>query len=322
MKIALIFPGYGSQFVGMGKELYDNHRIVQEYFEEASNCLNINFVKLCFASSDSELGKATNAYTSMFLVSSALVGLLKQEGISFDVVAGYNNGDYAALFAAGGISLPDGLYLLNKYTTFYQEALDQMSAKAIRVVGISAKRLALLCDKASTKEERAYIAIYETDKSHIVAGHKNAVDLVRDMASDMVGKNKVDIDVVSSEVGLHSPLMNPIVDQFKIYLEKVDFKDLAVPMIESVNGRQIKRGTRIREHVIEHIHEPVKWTKIMNALNAYDVVVEVGPGTTLSALVRAEYPDKRVIAINKQSDIDELKSLIQSVAQAAQPTEK
>src|SRR5579872_2345677 len=101
MKIALLFPGYGSQYVGMGKELYDEYRIVQEYFEEASNCVNINFVKLCFASSDSEISKLVNAYTSLFVIGGAVSALLKEHGIVPDVVAGYNNGEITALFAAG-----------------------------------------------------------------------------------------------------------------------------------------------------------------------------------------------------------------------------
>jgi len=108
MKIALLFPGYGSQFVGMGKELYNDYRIVQEYFEEASNCINTNFVKLCFASSDAELSKITNAYTSLFLVGSSIYALLKELEIEPDMVAGYNNGEFAAMFAGGCFSFPDG----------------------------------------------------------------------------------------------------------------------------------------------------------------------------------------------------------------------
>src|SRR5438477_11718929 len=109
MKTALLFPGYGSQFVGMGKELYDEYRIVQEYFEEASNCSNVNFVKLCFASSDVELGKLAHAYMSLFLIGSCVSAVLKEQGIIPDVVAGYNNGEITSLFAGGCFSLPDGL---------------------------------------------------------------------------------------------------------------------------------------------------------------------------------------------------------------------
>src|SRR5436190_23732080 len=101
MKIGFIFPGYGNQFVGMGKELYDEFRIVQEYFEEAYNCLNINFVKLCFASSEQELATISNSHISIFLVGASLFALLKEQGIKCDLIAGYGIGSYTALFSAG-----------------------------------------------------------------------------------------------------------------------------------------------------------------------------------------------------------------------------
>src|SRR5690606_20836996 len=126
MKIGMVFPAQGSQFVGMGKELYDDSRIMQEYFEQASNCLDINFVKLCFASSDAELSILNHTYTSLFLVSSSLYALLKDAGIEPSIVAGYNIGEYAAMHAASSLSLPDGLYLLNKYANFYQDLLKEL----------------------------------------------------------------------------------------------------------------------------------------------------------------------------------------------------
>src|SRR5690349_16803857 len=101
MKIGVVFPGYGSQYVGMGKEFYDHFRVVQEYFEEASNCLDANFVKLCFAASDQELSEITNAYTAIFLTEVALYGVLVEQGVKVDQVAGLCIGRYAALFAAG-----------------------------------------------------------------------------------------------------------------------------------------------------------------------------------------------------------------------------
>src|ERR1700679_1827025 len=136
MKIMMLFPGYESQFVGIGKELYDQHRLMQEYFEEASSCLNLNFVKLCFASSDSELSKIQNSYPILFLLSTAVAALLKQEGIRPDVCVGYCDGQMSALSAGGGISMPDGLYFFSKYAAFYQELLKEYPFKSYRIKGM------------------------------------------------------------------------------------------------------------------------------------------------------------------------------------------
>ena len=308
MKIAMVFPGYGSQFVGMGKELYDQHRIIQEYFEEASSCLDKNFVKLCFASSDAELARMSNAYTAIFLVSASIYALLEKEGIKPDVVAGYNLGEYAALFAAKGITLPDGLYLLNKYATFYNEALESMNVHEVRIQGCDAKTIEDICFKASNHEQKVFVALYESPLVHIVAGDSQAIDRLRDIISDMDAG--IEIDFVDTAIGLHSPLMEPVINQFRMYLEKVDFKDLQMPLIDSIDGKLIELGERIRNQELKRISSPVFWTRIVKALADYDLIIEVGPGTHLSQLLIKEYPDKHIIAINKPEDLKELRKLI------------
>ena len=307
MKIAIVFPGYGSQFVGMGKELYDEHRVIQEYFEEASNCLDKNFIKLCFASSDAELSRPINAYTATFLVSCALAALLKQEGIQADAVAGYNLGEYAALCSMGGITFPDGLYLLNKYATLYTEALESMQVHAISVEGLTSDALENICFKASSQNGHAFIAVYESPKMHIVAGTSESIERVKDMVTEVA--QKTDVNYVDTAIGLHSPLMEPVIQQFQMYLEKVDFKDLLVPLI-GVNGRAIQEGAQVREQELKRMSSPVMWTETMKMLGAYDLIIEVGPGTHLATLLKNAHPDKTIVSLNKPQDLVDIKSIV------------
>lgn len=308
MKIAMLFPGYGSQYVGMAKELYDESRTMQEYFEEASNCLPINFVKLCFASSDSDLARMENAYSATFLVSCAINAILKEEGINADIVAGYNLGEFAALYAGGAFTFPDGLYLLNKYASIYQEELVSMNVGVIRVQGISTQALQSMCQKAGEQGEHASIALYISDTDHVVSGDVDAVAVVRGQVSADIDATIEDVPV---DIGLHSALMQPVADRLKPYLEKVDFKELAMPLVCSADVCHVATGEQVRARVIEHIYTPVKWTKVMQSLTDYDVLIEIGPGTMLSTLAKAQYPDKIVVSINKRSDITDLKKILE-----------
>lgn len=305
MKIALLFPGYGSQFVGMGKELYDEYRIVQEYFEEASNCLNINFVKLCFASSDVELGKMANAYTSLFLIGSSIYAVLKEHGIEADIVAGYNNGETTALFVAGCFSLPDGLYLLNKFCSFYQEFIDQHDFDVVQISGIATQQLEDICKKINQDEDKVFIAIYNSPTNHMVAGRRSDLSDLQDIVSD-----SAEVDYIGAEVGLHSPLMSEVVSLYKDYLEKVDFKDLKIPLISAIDGELITLGTDIKERYIRHIDFPLDFARAIKRLLDYDCILIAGDDDNLLQLIKHYYPEKMVMAIAKKVDIDTLKEMV------------
>ena len=304
MKIALLFPGYGSQYVGMGKELYDEYRIVQEYFEEASHCIDINFVKLCFASSDVELGKLINAYAALFLMGSSTYALLKENGINPDVVTGYNNGETAALFAAGCFSLPDGIYLLNKFCTFYQEIVDGMDVDMIHITGVTTKQVEDACAQVSKTEGKAFVALYNSPTDHIVAGNRDQLAEIQDIFGE------ADIQYIGVEYGLHSELMNAVIDQFKVYLEKVDFKDLQIPMISGIDGKIITQGADTKDRFISHINSPLMFNRVMRTLADYDCIIVANPGNRMAEMVKVQYPDKVVVAIAKTTDIDTLKEMI------------
>ncbi|MCA9769755.1 ACP S-malonyltransferase [Candidatus Dependentiae bacterium] len=307
MKIGMLFPPQGSQFVGMGKELYDNSRIMQEYFEEASSCLDINFVKLCFASSDAEINGLNNAYTSLFLVSSALWAVLKDRDVQPDIVLGYNAGEYAALHAAGSLSLPDGLYLLNKYATLYQELLSDLDVSVLRITGSSSKIIEKACKDTSSKKEFVHIAVYESATQHIVAGHTPAV--VR--LSDVVRReNGIKIKNESIAIGLHSPLMQPVVASIKMYLEKIDFKDATIPIITNADAQKTSSGDDIKEKVIAQFHQPVLLVQSMELLAECDLVIEVGPGKQMTSLFNQRYPDIQTVAINTKSDLEQLQMIL------------
>jgi len=306
MKIAALFPGYGSQYVGMGKGLYDESRLVQEYFELASDCLKMNFVQLCFASSDVELARMENAYVSLFLISSAIFDLMKSEGIEVDTVAGYNIGQYAAMHAAGSLSLPDGLYLLKKYVGMYQELLQNSEVAFYRVSGLDAKQLQKLCEKASNKNSFVAIVLFESDDEHIIAGHAEAVAKVLPKIIDLEGIT----ELIGPEVGLHSSIKDEVEKTFKMYLQKVDFKDATTEVLCNVTGKKTRIGKELQGCAVDWITNPVIWTDVLQQLGEYDLLIQIGPGTQLRDMLKQRFPDKEVLAINTREDIDHLKKIL------------
>lgn len=307
MKIAILFPGYGSQYVGMGKELYDQSRIMQEYFEEADSCLNLNMLKLAFASSDIELSMMQNAYPTQFVVSASIFAILKEEGIVPALMAGYNLGSYAALFAARGISFPDALYLLNKYASLYQEALATLPAiELLRIQGMPTKKLAKMCADLSRNDDLVSIAIINTPTDHIVSGNAGVVDALREKLED---ETSLQIHELPREIGLHSALLDALAGQFKMYLEKVDCKDLEIPVLNNA-GDQIMASADVKQMIIDLINKPINWHQVLLDLAAYDCIIQVGPGAEIADQVATMYPEKKVLAINKLNDIEQLKKLI------------
>lgn len=310
MKIGMLFPAYGSQYVGMGKELYDNSRIVQEYFEEASHCLDINFVKLCFASSDIELSKISHAYPALFLVSTSTAAYIKQFGIKIDYVAGHGIGEYGALCTASGLSFPDGLYLLSKLSKFYTEIRENLDIKSVLVNGISSRKLNQLCKDHSSDDCQAHISVYENQKEHVVTGNTQAIDLlIQDLKLNSNIKN------FDLEEGLHSPLLNQLLDQIKIYLTKVDFKDLSIPLISSISAKEICNAKKAQIALINQIVKPIYWQNVIKQFGMMDVIIVPAPSKYLVTELKSVYPDKQIIGVDTMADIEVLKNLANQIAE-------
>jgi len=305
-RIGMIFPGQGSQFLGMGKALYDQERIVQEHFEEASNCLGVNFVRLCFASSEKELREVANTQTAIFLVSSAISALLKERyGIVPDLVAGHSLGEYTAIQVAGGMTFPDALYLLNKRSQFMGEAVRAQNGGMLAVLRFPEDKLKIICeqyDKPGSLEHVAEVANYNSPSQIVVSGTIPELKMVkRDV--EALGGRAIMINVAGA---FHSRMLEQAEKLFSTYLLKVDFRPLEIPLANNIAGKLVWSPKSIKDSLVKQTSSHIYWWKAMEYFRKMDVIVEVGPGTKFAKMIKREWPDKKVISINEQEDINEL----------------
>lgn len=314
-KIGFIFPGQGSQFLGMGKELYDKHRIIQDCFEQASKCLDQNFVRLCFASSEKELRETINAQTSIFLVAASLCQLLQEKyGIVPDVVAGHSSGEYAAMFSAGGMTFADAIYLVKKRALFMEEATRQCEGGMIAVLGLSYDVLKEICakyDDPSSNKTVAEVVNYNSPKQLVVSGTFDALQHVENDVRSMGGRS-IKLNVAGA---FHSRLMNDAAEKFALYMVKVDFKDLHVPMISNVDAQTVTTHEQLKEALKRQMSGQVMWWPSMQQFKNCDLIVEVGPGQIYTKMLKREWPDKEIISVNSEADIELLLTLCGKVVE-------
>ncbi len=302
MKIGMLFPGYPSQFVGMGKELYDNSRTIQEYFEEASNCLGLNFVKLCFASSDAEITKVEHAYPALFLSGVSTASMIQEvcPDILISGVAGYGVGEYSALYAANAITVPDGLYLLNKFAKFHGEQ-EEREMKTVIIIGLAERKLKQLCE-----EHGVYISAAESQR-YLVSGLLEAVDEFVDAAKE-AGAGKV--KTADTIEGYHTPLLQEVLDQLVIYLTKVDFYDPEFTVISCLDGKPINRAKKAQESLMRQIVKPLNWKTVLKQFADYDMLLVPGPSKMLVKELSVLYPDKIIMGIETMADIHQLQMIV------------
>lgn len=304
MKVGILFPGYTSQFVGMGKDFYDQSRLMQEYFEEASNCLTINFVKLCFASSDSELSKGLHANTSLFLVGASIVKIMQEQGINPTIAAGNGIGQFTALFAAGGINVPDGLYLIAKYSHFLEELQQTQQYKVVTVHNISLKSLQQLC-----MQYQAIISSYNDLHEFTVCVHESKLLEFTQSAKAIKAKTHK----IASDFGYYAPFCESISMHLKMYLEKVDCTPLNFPVLNTQSGKIVTSSTQIKKLIAQLAHTPIKWQQSLKKFSDCDIIVEIAPTGSVKQQLTTLYPHKIIHAISKPEDIETLRSRINTL---------
>ncbi len=308
-KIAYIFPGQGSQTVGMGKDLYENFAVSREVFEEADDALGFKLSEMCFAGDEADLQLTANTQPAILTTSIAAFRAMEAEGFPTpDFVAGHSLGEYSAVVAAGAMSFADAVRTVRKRGTYMQEAVPVGVGAMAAIIGAPLETIETACADAAQGEVCSPANI-NSPSQIVIAGNSAAVDRAMDLLKQRGAKRAIKLNVSAP---FHCALMLPAQERLAEDLRKIDFSDLRFPIIENVSAEANTRGERVREALTEQVSKPVRWAQSVENLLAEGVTtfVEAGAGKILSGLVRQINRDVRCLNVE---DFDSLKSSLESL---------
>ena len=282
--IALLFPGQGSQAVGMGKDLAEHHTVARRTFEEADEALGMKLSQLCFEGPEEQLRLTEITQPAILTVSVAAWRVLREKGVKPDFVAGHSLGEYSAHVAAGTLSFADAVRTVRNRGKYMQQAVPVGTGSMAAILGMSLDAVAAVCGDAA-QGEVCELANINSPEQIVISGHTAAVERGAKLADERGAKRA---KVLPVSAPFHCSLMQPAQDRLASDLQNLKFAQPDVPVISNVYARPVEDAESAREALVRQVTGSVKWSESMQWLGAKDVstFIEVGPGKVLCGLMR------------------------------------
>ena len=306
---ALLFPGQGSQFVGMGSEIYKNFNLVKNLFKEADDKLNYPISKLILEGPESELKLTKNTQPAILTISHSIFKLINEEfKIKIENVkyhAGHSLGEYSALLSAGSLKFSDAVYLVHERGKAMQEAVPEGQGAMLAVLGVPSKEVEDFLKKIEIKEGECEIANDNSDSQIILSGNKKTIESVHKLFKE----NKKKSMFLPVSAPFHSSLMKVAAEKMKEKIQNTYFKDPSIELVANVTAESVKTTKDIKNLLVNQIYSKVRWREsilymIKNGVNEF---IEIGPGKVLTGLVKRISGNVSVKSINTIEDIKNLK---------------
>jgi len=278
---AYVFPGQGAQFVGMGKDLYDNAEIAQNLFEKANDILGFKITELMFSGTDEDLKQTKVTQPAIYLHS---VILAKTLGDNFtpEMVAGHSLGEFSALVAAGAMSFEDGLKLVSKRALAMQKACENEPSTMAAIIGLEDSVVEGICQGI---DAIVVPANYNSPGQIVISGSIEGIDKAIEKMNEAGAKRALKLPVGGA---FHSPLMEPAKQELEEAINATPFEEPVCPVFQNVNAEKVTDPAVIKANLITQLTAPVKWTQIVENMIASGATtfIEVGPGKVLQGLIK------------------------------------
>ena len=307
MKIAFVFPGQGSQYVGMGKEISEHFDVSKTVFQEASDALGYDVANLCFNGPVEELNKTWRTQPCILTVSIALFSVLKEKGIKPDVVAGHSLGEYSALVAAGVLTFREAIRLTEKRGRFMQEAVPEGKGLMAAILGMERNNVDQIC--RSLHSGYAVAANYNCPGQIVIAGEKAAVEEAIGKCKDAGAKRAVALAV---SVPSHCLLMSGASEKLASLLDTIGFKSPMIPVVNNADAKLLRSAEEIKPSLVRQLSSPLLWEDSVKTMSdsGVDIFIEVGPGKVLSGLIKRIAPEAKIFHVENVESLNNTLSML------------
>jgi [acyl-carrier-protein] S-malonyltransferase len=285
MKVAFVFPGQGSQYAGMGRDIFAKFPVARAVFDEASTALDFPISRLCFEGPEEELKLTENTQPAILTTSIAIFRVLEEKGIRPDFVAGHSLGEYSALVAAGSLRLSDAATLVRRRGRYMQEAVPIGAGAMAALFGLDLPVVMSVCERASDGQVVSP-ANLNSPGQIVIAGNREAVERAVVLAKEAGAKRAVLLQVSAP---FHCALLKPAEHRLTVDLDRCPFMDLRYSLVTNVDAAIIRTSSEARAALKRQVSRPVRWQEIIRRLldEGVRMFVEVGPGKVLLGLIRS-----------------------------------